>query len=202
MIKVSKKRLAIVAMSLDNNNPKFELNYLYIDNENMVSTDTRRLSVVKHLGKNESEPFLIHQTVVRLALKQTKAEEFILMPNTIMCLDKHGRQLMILQKDLESSKWNFPDYERIVPKSIEKTIPYNEDAQVAGIFAINHIHINHSYIPPLVGKSKTDEIYYAGINERNLPVVIFDEYKEIKVIIMPIIDTLPIIDEACNKQSA
>lgn len=199
MIKVNKKKLGIVAKSIDMYNPKFELNHLYVDEENIVSTDTRRLTVIKHLSEYKVEPFFIHKSVVDLALKQTKAESYILEPGKIICLDKYDCQLIILQKDLEASTMRFPLYEKIIPKSIEKTIPYNEDAQVAGIFAVNHIHVDHSYIPPLVGKRNQGDVYYIGINERTLPVIMFDEHKEINVIVMPIVDTLPIIDEESNK---
>jgi len=190
MIQVNRKDLEIVAQYIDNNNPKFELDYLLIDADNMVATNTRAIGVIKHNGTLDKgvETILIHKSVVVLALKQTKAKRFNLDENKIVCLDDKDDEIITICINRENYHRNFPEYGRIIPKEIEKIIPFTSKTQIEGILATELIEVDNMHIP----KTKEDFIGYVGINDKNLPIAIMNEKKEVLIVVMPIIDSFDI----------
>ena len=200
MIRVSKKKLEIAGKYVDTNNPKPELNHLYVDGEHLVSTNTRALAVVKHCGSTDGE-FYISKDILVLALKQLKAVEFILEDNEITCIDKDNEEFLIISREKVETHhkfFKFIDYKRIIPKETEKNIPFIQSSSIDGIFAVNKVVVNNRYIPTL--EAKNDDAFdggYVGINANNSPVTISDTKKEMMVVLMPIIVEFPIFrDEA------
>ena len=53
MIKLTKNQLKNLIISCDTNNPKYELNFIYIDKENAVSINTRCLTIIEHNENTE-----------------------------------------------------------------------------------------------------------------------------------------------------
>lgn len=198
MIKVIRKKLEIAAKYIDVNNPKFELNFLYIDEENLVSTNTRALAVVKHDGKLEGNTHtFIHKSVVDLALKQTKAVKFELDTNSIHCIDKDGAELIKISKEHDFfDGFKYPEYERIIPKYIENKHAFIHSSSISGILALNKTLVDDRYIPSFADKK--DYLFdggFVGINEPNMPIVISDKYEVMRTVIMPIVTEFPIFRE-------
>jgi len=189
MVRITRKYLAAAAAYIDTNNPKFELDYLFIDSENMVSTNTRALAVVKHYSVEKFQDFYIHKSIVDLAIKQTKAKSFELSLDKIICYDKDDFELLIISKSPQSNYGRYPEYKRILPPSFDHTIPFLKESHIDGIFALNKVLIDNKNIPKL-GLTKEDSEFlgYIGINSDNLPVSLFDVKKDIQCIIMPIIE--------------
>lgn len=186
-MEVSREKLELASLYIDTINPKFELNYLYIDSENMVSSNTRALSVIKHGGKVEVE-FYICKNIVSLALKQTKAKFFILSADNIVCLDKEQDELFTVSLSSTNSytKFKYPEYVRILPKQdMKMSVPFAESSHIGGILATHGVLIDSKYIPK---KFNIDFRGYIGINDSNLPIMLYSEDKSVQIVIMPIID--------------
>jgi hypothetical protein len=184
--RIKKSELEIVSKYIDKNNPKIEFNYLFVDQDNLVATNTRAIGIIQHRSNIEGkDKFFIHGDVVALALKQTKAVEFELQEQKIICFDKAGHEIITIQKSEKPDRfddYNFTNYKRIIPETFKKTMPFVEHAQIQGIFAVEKIQVNTNYLP-----KKFDE-GNIGINNYNIPVKISNFEDTIKIIIMPIVD--------------
>ncbi|PHR57257.1 MAG: hypothetical protein COA44_06040 [Arcobacter sp.] len=178
---VSKKELQVVAKYIDTNNPKFELNYLYIDKEHLVSTDTRALAVIKHHGHADKD-FYIHKSIVDLSIKYKKSLYFDLQPNKIVCLDEYEREIITISIEslLGERTFNYPDFQRIIPKEVINKIEFVEQTQIEGILAFNKVHIEPKRVPNISHGT-------IGITSTSTPVLI--EHENIIIVMMPITDS-------------
>lgn len=190
MIKISKQDLKNLIAACDLNNPKYELNYVYVDSENIVSCNTRVLAMFKH-NEYVPKPFFIHISILKEAVKNTKCEYYSLDDfNKVSALDKktqfEDKPLILMSYSIETDKYfkdsfKYPDYKRIIPEKTNIKKPFTNKEQIAGIAALENVSINPKFIPNF-------ESGIVGINSRKLPVKITNEYNNKHFIIMPIID--------------
>lgn len=186
MLKVTREKLEFASLYVDVNNPKFELNYLYVDSKCMVSTNTRALAVVKHSCAVD-KAFYVHKSIVDLALKQAKAKLFLLKPNSIMCQDANGDEILtiLLSDSLADDNYRFPEYSRIIPSVMAHKIPFSNASHIDGIFATHGVLVDNKHVPKKFG---VDFHGYIGINSSNLPVTISSDDGAVLLVLMPIID--------------
>ena len=184
MIKLTKNQLKNLIISCDTNNHKYELNFIYIDKENAVSTNTRCVTIVEH-NQNTKEMWL-HVSLAKTAIKDSKATHFIIESNnSIISVDKDEFNIMrysIDMTDYTYSTMKFPDYKIIIPTSFTKSnIPFTDASQMQGILAIDEVNVNPKYLP-LIDEG------YISYNTDNLPVMIQDVDRLITNVVMPIND--------------
>lgn len=184
MIKLTKNQLKNLIMSCDTNNPKYELNFIFIDKENAVSTNTRCVTIVEH-NQNTKEMWL-HISLAKAAIKDSKATHFIIESNnSIISTDKdefHIMRYSIDMTDYTYSTMKFPDYKRIIPQSFTKqNIPFLDASQINGILALDEVNVNPKYLP-LISEG------YISHNGETMPVMIQDVDKLITHVVMPIND--------------
>lgn len=186
---INKKLLEDILITIDKNNPKWELNFCYVDKENIVSTNTRALTVATH-GLKIDNHFFIERNLIEKATKEKNALYFKIAPSKITAYDKDLNELITLsiEKPTNKDNYKYPEYERIIPKEFEKKISFVDYSQINGMFAINKVDVNPIWIP----KTKLGYIY---INNKNLPVMIENAEYKIKTLIMPIIDRFKEFDE-------
>ena len=183
MIKLTKNELKNLIISCDTNNPKYELNFIYVDTKNAVSTNTRRVTIIEH-NQNTQEMWL-HVSLAKTAIKDSKATHFIIESNnSIISVDIdefHIMRYSIDMTDYTYSTMRFPDYQRIIPRSCTKSnIPFTDASQMQGILALDEVNVNHKYLP-LISEG------YISHNGDQLPVMIQDVDKLITHVVMPII---------------
>lgn len=187
MITLTREELKALLKVCDNNNPKFELNFIFIDKENSVSTNTRALCIVKHSAlSNTTNDMHLHNSLATAALKQTKAVSFTIEEsNKITALDKDDLELMTFgfssKSDYLDKDFRYPDYSRIIPESFKSVIPFTLKEQIQGVLALNEITVNQKYIPD----------FNAGLISHNgpdSPVHFEEEFNKIIYISMPIKD--------------
>ena len=111
-----------ITPAIDSNNPKFELNGALIDikNENIsfVSTDTRRLALVTIENSTENELSLIIPKKAIIEIQKLFFDNIeIYYDNTYLII--HSNQYTFYTKLINGK---FPDYTRIIPKEIQKTL--------------------------------------------------------------------------------
>lgn len=111
-----------ITPAIDSNNPKFELNGALIDIKNesisFVSTDTRRLALVTIANATENELSLIIPKKAIIEIQKLFFDNIeIYYDNTYLII--HSNQYTFFTKLINGK---FPDYSRIIPKEIAKTI--------------------------------------------------------------------------------
>ena len=184
MIKLTKNQLKNLIISCDTNNPKYEFNFIYIDKENAVSTNTRCITVIEH--NENTEEMWLHVSLAKTAIKDSKATHFIIEnSNSITSVDKdefHIMRYSITMTDYTYSTMKFPDYQRIIPQSCTKSnIPFTNITQIQGILALDEVNVNPKYLP-LISEG------YISHNGPELPVMIQDYERFITHVVMPIND--------------
>lgn len=184
MIKLTKNQLKNLIMSCDTNNHKYELNFIFIDKENAVSTNTRCVTIVEH--DQNTEEMWLHISLAKTAIKDSRATHFIIESNnSIISTDKYEFHIMrysIDMTDYTYSTMKFPDYKRIIPQSFTKqNIPFLDASQINGILALDEVNVNPKYLP-LISEG------YISHNGETLPVMIQDVDKLITHVVMPIND--------------
>ncbi|MDA3945178.1 MAG: DNA polymerase III subunit beta, partial [Helicobacteraceae bacterium] len=111
-----------ITPSTDTNNPKFELNGALIDIKsegiNFVSTDTRRLAIVKISNTNEKELSIIVPKKAIVEIQKLFFDNIEIYYDNTYLIIKSDQYLFFTK--LINGK--FPDYTRIVPKEISKTM--------------------------------------------------------------------------------
>ena len=171
------------------------------ENLAIVATNTRVLGAAKHyvveIVGQDSAPFLVHKSIVDLALKQTKALYFELSSGQIKCLDKdHEEIITISKRDVSMDMFKYPPYKSIIPTDMKEKIPFTQSSQIDGILALNKIQINPKFIPKINVKGDGDFLGgYVGIESRERPIKISEKNGSFVVVIMPIIDRLSIFNE-------
>lgn len=131
------RSLKKILPSIDNNNPKFELNGALLDIKenfiNIVGTDTKRLSVFKFETQTEKEFSII---IPKKAISEIQKLFF----------DKieiyYDENILIAQSSnfeffTKLINGKYPDYERVIPKEIKKRLILNRDKIIDGIRTIS-----------------------------------------------------------------
>ncbi|MDR1976194.1 MAG: DNA polymerase III subunit beta [Campylobacteraceae bacterium] len=131
------KAVKKITPTIDNNNPKFELNGALIDIKptfvNFVATDTRRLGIFKKERENNNEFSLIipKKAIVELQKLFFEKIEFFYDENTLIAKSDD----FIFFTKLINGK--FPDYERIIPKDKHFRIQLNREKMVESVKQIS-----------------------------------------------------------------
>jgi len=111
-----------ITPSIDNNNPKFELNGALIDIEkefiNFASTDTRRLAIVQIENKSESELKIIIPKKAILEIQKLFFDNIELYYDDTNLII-HSQQYTFFTKLINGK---FPEYSRIIPKEIKNSL--------------------------------------------------------------------------------
>ena len=181
MIKLTKNQLKNLIISCDTNNPKYELNFIFINKENAVSTNARCATIVEH--NQNTEEMWLHISLAKKAIKDSKATHFIIESNnSIISIDKdefHIMRYSIDMTDYTYSAMKFPGYKRIIPQSfIKPNIPFTDASQINGILALDEVNVNTKYLP-LISEG------YISHNGDQLPVMIQDVDRLITHVVMP-----------------
>ena len=182
MIKLTKNQLKNLIISCDTRNQKYELNFIFIDKENAVSTNTRCVTIVEH--NQNTEEMWLHISLAKAAIKDSKATHFIIESNnSIISIDEDEfiMRYSIDMTDYTYSTMKFPDYKRIIPQSFTKqNIPFIDASQINGILALDEVNLNPKHLP-LIQEG------YISNNGDSLPVVIQDAERLITHVVMPIV---------------
>lgn len=128
-----------ITPSTDTNNPKFELNGALIDIQsdqiNFVSTDTRRLAIVNINNSNETELSIIVPKKAIVEIQKLFFDNIeIYYDNTYLII--RSDQYVFFTKLINGK---FPDYTRIIPKEITKTLMLPKAPMVDAIKQITTI---------------------------------------------------------------
>ena len=128
-----------ITPSTDTNNPKFELNGALIDIKNdqinFVSTDTRRLAIVNIDNSNETELSIIVPKKAIVEIQKLFFDNIeIYYDNTYLII--RSDQYVFFTKLINGK---FPDYTRIIPKEIAKTLMLPKALMVDAIKQITTI---------------------------------------------------------------
>ncbi|MBE2984944.1 DNA polymerase III subunit beta [Campylobacter sp. RM9344] len=131
------RSLKKILPSIDNNNPKFELNGALLDIKqnyiNIVGTDTKRLSVFKFETSTENEFSII---IPKKAINEIQKLFFdkieIYYDENILIAQSANFEFFT---KLINGK--YPDYERVIPKEIKKRLKLNRDKMIDGIRTIS-----------------------------------------------------------------
>jgi DNA polymerase-3 subunit beta len=111
-----------ITPSIDNNNPKFELNGALIDIEkesiNFASTDTRRLAIVKIQNQSDSELKIIIPKKAILEIQKLFFDNIELYYDDTNLII-HSQQYTFFTKLINGK---FPEYSRIIPKEIKNSL--------------------------------------------------------------------------------
>ena len=111
-----------ITPAIDSNNPKFELNGALIDIKSesisFVSTDTRRLALVNISNSTQNELSIIIPKKAIIEIQKLFFDDIeIYYDNTYLII--HSNQYTFYTKLINGK---FPDYSRIIPKEISKTL--------------------------------------------------------------------------------
>jgi len=128
-----------ITPSIDNNNPKFELNGALIDIKsdkiNFVATDTRRLAVAKieNISNNETQIIIPKKAIVEIQ-KLFLDEATIKYDDTNLVVSNNNYTFFT---KLINGK--FPDYERIIPKNLKYNFSLSKSALIESIKLVTSI---------------------------------------------------------------
>ncbi|OQX58803.1 MAG: DNA polymerase III subunit beta [Helicobacteraceae bacterium 4484_230] len=128
-----------ITPATDTNNPKFELNGALIDikkdNINFVSTDTRRLALVRIEKENESELSIIIPKKAIVEIQKLFLDNIeIYYDNTYLLIK--SKQYTFFTKLINGK---FPEYNRIIPKETLHNIKLPKAALIEAIKQITTI---------------------------------------------------------------
>jgi len=128
-----------ITPSIDNNNPKFELNGALIDIKNnhinFVSTDTRRLSIVDIENNNDSELSIILPKKAIIEIQKLFFDNIeIYYDNTNLIIK--SQQYTFFTKLINGK---FPEYSRIIPKEIQYKLTLPKALMIESIKQITTI---------------------------------------------------------------
>lgn len=128
-----------ISPAIDTNNPKFELNGALIsikaDKTDLVGTDTRRLAITTIPGNTEEELSIIVPKKAILEIQKLFLDEITIYydeTNLIITNDNYFFYTRLING-------KFPDYERIIPKSIKHHIILPKKEMVNAIKMITTI---------------------------------------------------------------
>ncbi|MGB3750086.1 MAG: DNA polymerase III subunit beta [Arcobacteraceae bacterium] len=133
------KSIKKITPSIDNNNPKFELNGALIDIKsqkiNFVATDTRRLAVshLENISNEESQIIIPKKAIIEIQ-KLFLDEATIKYDDTYLVVANNNYTFFT---KLINGK--FPDYERIIPKSLKYNFPLSKALLIESIKLVTSI---------------------------------------------------------------
>ncbi len=186
MIKINRLELALLCQYVDKDHPQPEINCVFVDEENIVSTNTRGMAVIKH-GDKIGKPYLIAEHIVAAALKIKDGAFFCLKENAVEVKNREEISLMTIT-GRELSLGAALKYKSILGGEYRKKMPFVGIPQMQGLVALERIHINQKLIPNIKGEWQG---YLSVVNDE-APIMINSEDKLITIIIMPIVDELPV----------
>ena len=178
-IKLDRELLKQVYLCADISNPKFELNYVYFDEKNMIATDTRRLAVAPH--NTSLNDVYIHKFICEAYCEDETAKLFVgndAFGDAFVYL--HLKEDMYYISIVNLTRPNFTDYNRIIPNFTDHHMTHSEfkenffevDKEEAISTVVSHdkkfIFMDSNYIP----KDIELDFYY---NEPKLPVLFKNE---------------------------
>ncbi|WP_200762923.1 DNA polymerase III subunit beta [Nitrosophilus alvini] len=163
-IEIDSQKLVVslkkITPAIDTNNPKFELNGALIDIKedviNLVATDTRRLAVVKLQNSPSSTLSIIIPRKAILEIQKLFFDEIEIYYDETNLIIKSDNYLFFTK--LINGK--FPDYERIIPKSLKYEMMLPKDKMVEAIKQITTIsnEIKLTFLKDrIIFKSLSDE---------------------------------------------
>ncbi len=151
-----------ITPAIDTNNPKFELNGALIDIKtdkiNFVATDTRRLAIVT-LDKSLDKEFqLIIPKKAIVEIQKLFLDDISMYYDQTYLIIQSGPYLFFTK--LINGK--FPDYERIIPKSLnyEITLPKSKMIEAIKQITIISNEIKLTFLP--------DRIIFKSLGDENL----------------------------------
>ncbi len=151
-----------IAPAIDTNNPKFELNGALIDIKesyiNIVATDTKRLAIVKIENSNEKDISLIIPKKAISEIQKIFFDEIEIYYDENTLIAKSSNFTFFTK--LINGK--YPDYERIIPKEMDKKILLNRDKIIE---AIKQIWVVSQEIKVTF---KPEIIVFESLNESNI----------------------------------
>lgn len=177
------KGLKALAKCADYNNPKLELNYIYFDEDFIVSTDKRRLFIAQN--RTSLKDVYIPKAFLDFYIENKDAEFELYENHLILKLNDH---LFCCEK-----KHNFvyPDYRRIIPTHTKHKVLYknylrdqrtlDDGNRKVSFFTYrdDYIGLNDKF---LMRNYKFETVSF---NQNNLPIMF--ENSESKYIVMPLI---------------
>lgn len=133
------RSLKKIFTSIDNNNPKFELNGALIDIKqnyiNIVGTDTKRLSVFRFETPTQSEFSLI---IPKKAISEIQKLFFdkieIYYDDTTLIAQSANFEFFT-----KLINGRFPDYNRVIPQEIKRRLRLSRDKMIEGIKTVSII---------------------------------------------------------------
>jgi len=133
------KNLKKISLSIDNNNPKFELNGALINiktnSTDLVGTDTRRLSIATINNSNSNELSIIVPKKAILEIQKLFLDRINIYydeTNLIITNDNYYFYTRLING-------KYPDYQRIVPNSIKHNITLPKKEMIDSIKMITTI---------------------------------------------------------------
>jgi DNA polymerase-3 subunit beta len=128
-----------ITPSIDNNNPKFELNGALIDIKsqkiNFVATDTRRLAVayLENISNTETQIIIPKKAIIEIQ-KLFLDEASIKYDDTNLVVSNENYTFFT---KLINGK--FPDYERIIPNNLKYSFPLSKSLLIEAIKLVTSI---------------------------------------------------------------
>jgi DNA polymerase-3 subunit beta len=128
-----------ITPSIDNNNPKFELNGALIDIKsqkiNFVATDTRRLAIshLENINNDEMQIIIPKKAIIEIQ-KLFLDEANIKYDDTNLVVSNNNYTFFT---KLINGK--FPDYERIIPQNLKYTFPLSKSQLIESIKLVTSI---------------------------------------------------------------
>jgi len=172
----------ILTQLRENNNPKKELNHIYVDSENMVVTDTKILLVYKHNMEIDDQFLLLNQKY-KMNMDFNIDDGFMEFG-----VDVYRKKALYKEKPKDKSYfYNYPNYKRILPTYNSKKFK----SHLRGIDALYTItslngsvfdYIKFSTFLKKLNKIRFDRYYFS---EKNLPIAI--ENDNLIVVLMPLL---------------
>ncbi len=132
-----------ITPSIDNNNPKYELNGALIDIKeskiNFVSTDTRRLSVtyLNNSTNNSAQLIIPKKAVIEIGKIFLNNEIEVKYDETNLVISSENIQFFT---KLINGK--FPDYQRIIPTSLKYNLHIPKDEFIESIKLVTSLFAN------------------------------------------------------------
>ena len=160
----------ILKTILPNNNQKYELNHILIDDENMVATDTKIMIIKKHDFDLKKQPFLVLNNKTKMSIKAEGIELEEKVNYTMANTYPNYRKIML---DTDKTKIYIPKYYEFI------NCLYELSHELGFIFNWEQYATKYKKIDKLL--PKIEKVYYT---QENAPVMIIAE--EYIIIIMPI----------------
>jgi len=176
------KSLKKISPTIDNNNPKFELNGALLNIKNhstqLVGTDTRRLAVVSLSSQNEKEFSIIIPKKAILEIQKLFINQIKIYYDKTNLIIQNNNYYFFSRL----INGNYPDYERIIPKESKISINLPKRELLESIKMITTIsqEIKITFLPESIIfnsltadniEAKTELMIHTGLEEHfNLSV--------------------------------